>query len=74
MKRSVRPRVSKHEYFVLKAGGKPSTWLPPEGLVEQVFSIFLFFLVFFIFFQKLKIVSSMARIDLAQQAIDWGRT
>ena len=23
---------------VCKAGSKPSTWLPPEGLVEQVFS------------------------------------
>ena len=36
-KRSRRPRVSFSEYFVLlAAGGKPSTWFPPGGLVEHI--------------------------------------
>ena len=57
IKKSFRPRVCFSEYFVCKAGGKLSTWLPPVGLAQQVLSINLcfplFFYHFFHFLQKL---------------------
>ena len=50
-KSSVHTRVSFSEYFVCKAGGKPSTWLPPVGLAQQVL-ILMDFSSLFSFLQK----------------------
>ena len=37
IKSSEQPGVSRHEYFVLAAGGRPSTRSPPGRLVEHDF-------------------------------------
>ena len=34
------PETPKHRGAVFTTGGKPSTWFPPEGLVEQKLKIF----------------------------------